>query len=155
MEFAFMEFLLTREYDADFAATVAGILPGDVFNSDFTRRFVDTWREEASKNEDLFTAFAEKLSSYEREWFDKIYLGAGKTEASAMTAEDILRDFVRKFWVDRLKRERNSISSSSGLEGDMKRMKLSMDIKRLSSAAWTDVAALIDDLKKGEKQNGH
>lgn len=154
-EFAFMEFLMAREYDADVEKGVSEFLSGDVFASDFTRRFIDTWRDEVVKGEDLFAFFAENLSSYEREWFDKIYLGAGKTEASAMTAEDILRDFVRKFWVDRLKRERNSISSSSGLEGDMKRMKLSMDIKRLSSAAWTDVAALIDDLKKGEKQNGY
>ena len=146
---------MAREYDADVEKGVSEFLSGDVFASDFTRRFINTWRDEVVKGEDLFAIFAENLSSYEREWFDKIYLGAGKTEASAMTAEDILRDFVRKFWVDRLKRERNSISSSSGLEGDMKRMKLSMDIKRLSSAAWTDVAALIDDLKKGEKQNGH
>lgn len=150
-EFAFMEFLLTREYDAEIAKDVTEFLPIDILNSDFSRRFLSTWLDEAQKNEDLFAAFAENLSSYEREWFDKIYLGAGKTEASAMTAEDILRDFVRKFWVARLKRERNSISSSSGLEGDMKRMKLSMDIKRLSSAVWTDVSVLIDDLKKGEK----
>ena len=146
-----MEFLLTREYDADFAATVAGILPGDVFNSDFTRRFVDTWREEASKNEDLFTAFAEKLSSYEREWFDKIYLGAGKTEASALTSIEILRDFACKFWIERLKRERNSVSLNADVDSEIKRMRLSMDIKRLTSGDWNVVAELIKNLMKGEK----
>jgi DNA primase len=151
MEFAFMEFLLTREYDADFAATVAGILPGDVFNSDFTRRFVDTWREEASKNEDLFTAFAEKLSSYEREWFDKIYVGAGKTEASALTSIEILRDFACKFWIERLKRERNSVSLNADVDSEIKRMRLSMDIKHLTNGDWNVVAGLIKNLMKGEK----
>ena len=149
-EFAFMEFLMAREYDADIEKGVAEFLAGDVFNSDFTRRFVETWRDEVLKGEDLFAGFAENLSSYEREWFDKIYLGAGKTEASAMTAEDILCDFIRKFWVERLKRERNSISSDSGSEGDIKRMKLSMEIKRVSSGAWNDVAKLINGLIKGE-----
>lgn len=150
-EFAFMEFLMAREYDADLEKAVSEFLPADVFASDFTRRFVAVWREEALKGEDLFAAFAENLTSYEREWFDKIYLGAGKTEASAMTAIEILRDFTCRFWIERLRRERNSISVGAGADADLRRMKLSMDIKRLTGGDWNVAAEMIKDMTKGEK----
>lgn len=151
MEFAFMEFLMTREYDAEMELASREILPDDVFSSGFAKRFVAAWREESLKGEDMFAAFAEGLSRYEREWFDKILLGAGKTEASAMTSIEILHDFTRKFWIERLKRERNSIALDASAESDVRRMKISMEIKRFASGAWDDVAALIKELTTGGK----
>ena len=147
MEFAFMEFLMTREYDAEIEQASREILPDSVFSSEFTKRFAATWREESLKGEDMFAAFAENLSRYEREWFDKVLLGAGKTEASAMTPIEILHDFARKLWIERLKRERNSIALDASAESDIRRMKISMEIKRFASGAWDDVAKSIKELK--------
>lgn len=147
MEFAFMEFLMTREYDAEIERASREILPDSVFSSGFTKRFAATWREESLKGEDMFAAFAENLSRYEREWFDKVLLGAGKTEASAMTPIEILHDFARKLWIERLKRERNSTALDAGAESDIRRMKISMEIKRFASGAWDDVAKSIKELK--------
>lgn len=149
-EFAFMEFLLTREYDAEIAKYVTEFLPIDILNSDFSRRFLSTWLDEAQKNEDLFAAFAENLSSYEREWFDKIYIGAGKTEACALTAKDILRNFIRTLWIEKLKRESNSISANESVESGLERLKLSMNIKEITRGSWEEVARIIDNLTKGE-----
>jgi DNA primase len=149
-EFAFMEFLLTREYDAEIAKDVTEFLPIDNLNSDFSRRFLSTWLDEAQKNEDLFAAFAENLSSYEREWFDKIYIGAGKTEACALTAKDILHNFIRTLWIEKLKRESNSISANESVESGLERLKLSMNIKEITRGSWEDVARIINNLTKGE-----
>ena len=149
-EFAFMEFLLTREYDAEIAKDVTEFLPIDILNSDFSRRFLSTWLDEAQKNEDLFAAFAENLSSYEREWFDKIYIGAGKTEACALTAKDILHNFIRTLWIEKLKRESNSISANESVESGLERLKLSMNIKEITRGSWEEVARIINNLTKGE-----
>jgi hypothetical protein len=145
-----MEFLLTREYDAEIAKDVTEFLPIDNLNSDFSRRFLSTWLDEAQKNEDLFAAFAENLSSYEREWFDKIYIGAGKTEACALTAKDILHNFIRTLWIEKLKRESNSISANENVESGLERLKLSMNIKEITRGSWEDVARIINNLTKGE-----
>ena len=144
-ELALCAFLMANEYDKTLDGMIGEFLPPKVFAHDFTRRFVEVWRAEVVKNEDLLQEFAGKLEGHEREWFDSVLLGGGKTESSGLSPTDILQDFVRALWADELKRERGSLPANGDAETDLKRMKLSMDLKRLSSVRWAAVKDMVRD----------
>ena len=144
-ELALCAFLMANEYDKTLDGMIGEFLPPKVFAHDFTRRFVETWRAEVVKNEDLLQDFAGKLGGHEREWFDSVLLGGNKTESSGLSPTDILQDFVRALWADELRRERGSLPASGDAEADLRRMKLSMDLKRLSSVRWSAVKDMIRD----------
>ena len=144
-ELALCAFLMANEYDKTLDGVIGEFLPPKVFAHDFTRRFVETWRAEVVKNEDLLQDFAGKLEGHEREWFDSVLLSGSKTESSGLSPTDILQDFVRALWADELKRERGSLPASGDAEADLRRMKLSMDLKRLSSVSWGAVKDMVRD----------
>ena len=144
-ELALCAFLMANEYDKTLDGMIGEFLPPKVFAHDFTRRFVETWRTEVVKNEDLLQDFAGKLEGHEREWFDSVLLSGSKTESSGLSPTDILQDFVRALWADELKRERGSLPASGDAEADLMRMKLSMDLKRLSSVRWAAVKDMVRD----------
>ena len=142
-ETAFCEFLLANEYDSTLAELVEAHLPAQVFAHDFTRRFVDTWREEAAKGEDMFGAFASSLESHERGWFDRLLIGSGKTGASQLSAVEILKDFIRRLWAEKLKSRRAQLPSVGIAQADIERMRISMELKRLSQVKWHTVKEMI------------
>ena len=144
-ELALCEFLMANEYDKTLDGMVGEFLPAKAFAHEFTRQFVETWRAENAKGEDLMQDFAAKLDGHARAWFDEILLNAGKTQASALKATDILEDFVRALWAEALKRERGGLPASGDPEADLRRMKISMDLKRLSSVRWAMVKDMIRD----------
>lgn len=144
-ELALCAFLMANEYDKTLDGMIGEFLPPKVFAHDFTRRFVETWRAEVVKNEDLLQEFAGRLEGHEREWFDSVLLSGSKTESSGLSPTDILQDFVRALWADELKRERGSLPASGDTEADLRRMKLSMDLKRLSSVRWAAVKDMVRD----------
>ena len=67
---------------------------------------------------------------------------------SGMSPTDILQDFVRTLWCERLKRDRGALPASGDVEADMKRMKLSMDLMRLQSVRWHSVKEMIRELSQ-------
>ena len=144
-ELALCAFLMANEYDKTLDGMLGEFLPPKVFAHDFTRRFVEAWRAEVVKGEDLLQEFAGGLEGHEREWFDSVLLSGGKTESSGLSATDILEDFVRALWADELKRERGSLPASGDAEADLRRMKLSMDLKRISSVRWGAVKDMVRD----------
>ena len=144
-ELALCAFLMANEYDATLDGMVGEFLPEKVFAHDFTRRFVATWRAEVVRNEDLLQAFAAELDEASRTWFDAILLNSAKTQASGLSATAILEDFVRSLWADALRRERGALPASGDSEADLRRMKLSMDLKRLPSVRWAAVKDMIRD----------
>ena len=144
-ELALCEFLLANEYDKTLDGMLGDFLPPHVFAHDFTRRFVETWRAEVVKNEDLLQDFAAQLDANGRSWFDAILLNSSKTQASGLSATDILQDFVRALWAEALRRLRGELPASGDPEADMRRMKISMDLKRLASVRWATVKEMIRD----------
>ena len=144
-ELALCAFLMANEYDATLDGMVGEFLPERVFAHDFTRRFVATWRAEVVRNEDLLQAFAAELDEASRTWFDAILLNSAKTQASGLSVTAILEDFVRSLWADALRRERGALPASGDPEADLRRMKLSMDLKRLPSVRWAAVKDMIRD----------
>ena len=149
-EMALMEFLMANEYDKTLDGMVGEFLPAKVFGHDFTRRFVDTWRQESVENRDLFGDIADGLQGHERTWFDSILLGGGKSQASGLSATDILQDFVRTLWGDALKRRRGELPASGDDAADMERMKISMDLKRLQSVRWAAVKDMVRDFIRAD-----
>ena len=142
-ELAFCEFLMANEYDKTLDGMVGEFLPPIVFAHDFTRRFVETWRAECAEGQDLFASFAEALPPEERSLFDTVLLNGGKSEACGLSATDILQDFVRSLWAERLKRERGALPAAGDAEADLRRMKISMDLKRLQSVRWHSVKEMV------------
>ena len=145
-ELAFCEFLLDNEY-AEEAKTLDGMvgefLPPEVFSHDFTRAFVETWRAEQAKGEDMIAPWSDALGARERAWFDKLLLGQGKALESAMSPTDIARDFVRTLWVAHLKRVRGALPAAGDAEADLRRMKITLDLKRLNSVKWGNVKEMV------------
>ena len=144
-EMALCEFLLANEYDKTLDGMIGEFLPPQVFSHDFTRAFVGTWRAECAKGEDLMQDFAANLVAGERGWFDAVLLNAGKTQSSALSATDILQDFVRTLWAGALKRLRGELPASGDAEADLRRMRISMDLKRLATVRWATVKDMVRD----------
>ena len=148
-ELALCAFLLANEYDKSLDGTVAEFLPASVFAHGFTARFVETWRAEVADGVDLMQDFAAKLGANERAWLDDILLNGGKTQSSALSPSDILQDFVRSLWSDALRRMRGKLPASGDPEADLQRMKMSTDLKRLSTARWPLVKEIIRNWMAG------
>lgn len=147
-ELAFCAFLMANEYDKTLDGTIGEFLPSKVFVHAFTVRFVEVWRAEVVSGEDLMRDFAGGLPEEERRWFDSVLLNGGKTESSELKATDILQDFVRSLWADCLRRERGQLPAIGDPEADLRRMKISMDLKRLASVRWAVVKDLIRDWRQ-------
>ena len=144
-EMALCEFLMANERDKTLDGMIGEFLPAKVFAHDFTRRFVEVWRMEVASGEDAFATFAASLDARMRAWFDAVLLEAGRTQASGLSATDILQDFIRALWCEHLKRVRGSLPASGDAAADLERMRISMNLKRFQQARWAVVKDLIRD----------
>ena len=144
-ELALCEFLMANEYDKTLDGMLGEFLPPRVLAHEFTRNFVEAWRAEVVRNEDLLQEFAAGLDANGRAWFDAILLNASKTQASGLSLTDILQDFIRALWAETLRRERGELPASGDPEADLRRMRMSMDLKRLATVRWATVKDMIRD----------
>ena len=149
-EFAFMQFLMENEYDKNLLDMAGEFLPDQLFEHPFTVGFVGNWRTQVTSGEETLSVYADSLGDVERGWFDKVLEDAGKAQASGLTTAEIMQNFVRSLWSDYLKRVRGSLPIDGGAETDVKRLKLSMDIKRICNVKWNTVKMMVRDLMKGE-----
>lgn len=149
-ELALCAFLMANEYDKTLDGMAGEYLPRQAFANDFTARFVETWRAEVASGDDLFVSFADSVSPRERTWFNEILQETGKSASSQLDATDILQDFVRGVWIEALKRARGALPAIGDAEADMKRMRLTMDLKRLERARWHTAKDIIREYMKGE-----
>ena len=143
-------FLMANEYDKTLDGMAGSFLPRKAFAHEFTARFVDIWRAEVVKGEDLFAAFAEGLGLRDRKWFDCVLMETEKSSSSELDATDILQDFVRSIWIEALKRMRGELPASGDAEAEMKRLRMTTDLKRLARARWHDVKEIVTEYMKGE-----
>ena len=145
-----MEFLMANERDKVLDGMIGEFLPREVFAHPFTGRFVETWRLEAANGDDAFATFGASLGPVERGWFDEVLVAAGKTHSSGLSPADILQDFVRSLWAERLKRVRGGLAASGDAAADELRLRISMDLKQLQQSRWNSVKDKVRDLIKGE-----
>ncbi len=151
-EMALMQFLVVNEGDKTIDGMIGEFLPQDVFAHDFTWRFVEAWRTNVASGEDAAASFADRLSGHEREWYDAVLLGAGKTGSSGLSATDIVQDFIRTEWEAYLKQARGSLPASGNAEADIMRLRITMALKQFRQARWARVKDMIRDFKQ-HKEN--
>ena len=142
-ELALCAFLMANEYDKKLDGMIGELLPAKILAHDFTRGFVAAWRAECAKGEDGMKGFAEGLDAQTRAWFDTVLLDAGKTQASGLKTTDILEDFVRSLWADELRRVRGALPATGDAEADLRRVRISMDLKRLATVRWPTVKEIV------------
>ena len=154
LELDLMAFLMDHERDETLGGMLGEFLPRDVFEHDFTLRFLDNWRLELKSTDDVFATFAVALPPRERGWFDLVLDRTGKARTDSLSATDILQDFVRRLWVRRLTRLRGELPASSDAETLKKRMRLTTDIKRLDMIKWSAVKDFIREQSNGKQGTG-
>lgn len=142
-EFVLMEFLMANEFDVALDGMIGEFLPPEALSHDFTRRFVSVWRRAASTGEDQFASFAEGLTPGEREWFDRILLNAGMSQASGLSVAEQFQNAARLLWADLLKRMRGALPINGGPDVDARRMEITMDLNILPLADWREVGEII------------
>ena len=154
LEIDLMAFLMDHERDATLGGMIGEFLPREVFEHDFTRRFLDNWKLELRSEDDVFATFAAALSPLERGWFDLVLEGSGKARTDSLSATDIMQDFVRRFWVRRLTRLRGELAADGDDDALMMRMRLTTDIKRLDMIKWSAVKDFIREQSNGKQGTG-
>ncbi len=154
-EMEFMGFLLANEYDAETAAVTGELLPHDVFAHEFTRRFTLVYLAECEKGEDLMAAFADSLPPGERAWFDRAVAISGNTEVCGRGHGELLQEFVRTLWCERLAREKGALPAAGSREDAERLYRLSFDRQTFRRGDWNAVRRLISEKKKeGDNKDG-
>lgn len=151
VEMAFMEFLLAHEEtdDIGFISKMIGeFLPDMVFAHAFTVNFVNVWRTQVDSDQDMIAPWCDALESRERAWFDAILVNHTHSLESNLSGTQIAQEFIRALWTAYLKRLRGNLPAVGDSEADLKRMKITLDLKHLNSVKWSSVKDLIRDWMK-------
>ena len=145
-ESAFCEFLLACEYEPS-AKTIAGMvgefLPCGVFSHGFTRRFVGVWLDEIENGYDMIAPWSKVLNARERGWFASMLARQSMTMECGLEPEKVMEDFVRTLWTAHLKRVRGALPAAGDESADMRRMKITLDLKRLNAVKWNTVKEMV------------
>ena len=152
LEMALCEFLMANEAGEEtniLDGIIGEFLPPEAFAHGFTRDFISAWRRRISLGEDAIAAFGQGLSPRESAWFASILSGQEKAAGCSQRPVEVMEDFVRLVWAERLKRMRGELPAVGCAEADMKRMKISMDLKRLNSVKWGTVKDMVREWIKG------
>ena len=150
LELDLMSFLFDHEHDAMLGGMLGEFLPREVFEHEFTLRFLDNWKLELKSSDDVFATFVAALHPVERGWFDKVLEGSGKARTDSLSAADIMQDFVRRLWVRRLTRLRGELAADGDDGVLLKRMRMTTDIKRLDMIKWSAVKDFIREQSNGK-----
>ena len=145
-EIAFCEFLLACEYEQcakTLAEMVRGFLPEGLFAHAFTRCFVAMWLDEIEKGGDMIAPWSNGLSGRERVWFAAMLARQGMAMECGLEPEKVLEDFVRTLWIAYWKRVRGALPAVGDESADMRRIKITLDLKRLNAVKWNTVKEMV------------
>ena len=145
-ETALCEFLMEHERDAAREALVtlvAEYLPDVVLTHPFTCAFVAAWRTGEVDGADAITSLRNDLPPEMCVWLDHILLTEEKSAASELSPEKILQDFLRKLWMEAVRRRQGELPAESTPENDATRLRYSTIIRKLQRGAWSTARALM------------
>ena len=145
-ETALCEFLMEHERDAERASLdqlVADYLPDTVLAHPFTRAFVGAWRAGASADGDAITSLRNDLPPEMCVWLDHILLTEEKSASSELAPELILQGFLRKLWMEAVRRRQGELPAESTPENDAARLRYSTVIRQLQRGKWDRASALM------------
>lgn len=145
-ETALCEFLMEHERDAERASLdqlVADFLPDSVLAHPFTRAFVGAWRAGASADGDAITSLRNDLPPEMCVWLDHILLTEEKSASSELAPEQILQGFLRKLWMEAVRRRQGELPAESTPENDAARLRYSTLIRQLQRGKWDRASAIM------------
>jgi len=142
-ETAFCEFLKEHERNASLAPLVSEYVPDVILSHPFTKAFVKAWLEEITGGTDAIAALRESLPSEMCVWLDHLLLNEEKTGASELSPEKILQDFLRRLWMEAVRRRQGELPAASSPENDVVRLRYSTLIRKLQRGDWERVSALM------------
>ena len=145
-ETALCEFLMEHERDAARALLmplVADYLPEAVLAHPFTRAFVGAWRAGEASGSDAITDLRNDLPPEMCVWLDHILLNEEKSVSSELSPEKILKDFLRKLWMEAVRRRQGELPAESTPENDAARLRYSTLIRHLQRGTWDRARALM------------
>lgn len=150
-EFAFCEFLFDHERDASFLPLVDFFVSPSLPLHEFTFAFVEAWKTGLREGKDGLVAMRDRLSPVERGWLDGRVLNSRERAAmSELSQEQILKNFLRDFWISAYERRRGMLPAESTPENDARRVRCSGTIRRLRAVSWEVASALMNDEAMGE-----
>ncbi|MCQ2389351.1 MAG: DNA primase [Kiritimatiellae bacterium] len=142
-EMAFMEFLFENERDPDLAALVAQCAPEGLFAHPFTRGFVRAWLAAAKSGGDEIAELRDALPPAECAWLDAVLLGTQRASMSELGPVEILQDFLRQLWTDRVRRQLGALDAASTPGNDRRRLELTMLSRKFQRDRWETLAPLM------------
>ena len=145
-ETALCEFLMEHERDAarpSLELLLADYMPDAVLAHPFTRAFVGAWRAGEASGVDAITALRSDLSPEMCVWLDHILLNEEKSVSSELSPEKILQGFLRKLWMEAVRRRQGELPAESTPENDAARLRYSTLIRQLQRGVWDRARALM------------
>ena len=88
-------------------------------------------------------AWSAALPKSERQWFDAVLAEQEKAQAASMEPTEVMQDFVRLIWQDRLDRLRGELPAAAGGEAAKLKLRLTVDRRRLALARWPQAKELV------------
>jgi DNA primase len=116
--------------------------PDELFFHPFTLRFVKVWQKDLFDEGDFFGAFPQECSVEEGQWLDEI-LTSESMSFSELSPDRILKDLLRRLWMDALERRQKMLPGISTPENDANRLNLSMQIRRIQRSNWQIASTLM------------
>jgi len=141
-ELALCEFLFDHEHDASLQPLLEAYAPDAVLTHEFTRRFVKAWLEGCRNGGGLEDMLGD-LPPAECGWLNAILLSNDRSGMSELSSERILQDFLRKLWMEAVRRRQGSLPADSSPETDILRLNYSTCIRRLQRDPWQKAEKLM------------
>lgn len=142
-ETALCEFLFEHERDASLVPLVEGYAIDAVLTHPFTRAFVKAWRDEIAGGADTIAALRNDLPQEMCVWLDHILLNEEKSASCELPLEQILQGFLRKLWMEAVRRRQGELPAESTPENDVARLRYSTTIRQMQRGKWDRVRELM------------
>jgi DNA primase len=134
------EMLVEHEHELPILNLVIEHLPFDLIEHPFARSFVRAViagnREDTDRLSELYKSVDAQFKPLFTELLNHRHKMLGAVEA---TPEEAMQDVIRGIWIRHYREEQGGLPADSTPDNDMKRLRLSCQIKALQTGLWKDV----------------
>ena len=144
-ETALMEFLFGNGLDGQLADMLESYAPDTIFRHALTRGFVRAYVQETRGNEQAMAELRGTLSETDGALLEGVFLSRERASLSELEPVRILEDFLRRLWVDAIRRCLGELPARGDAELERRRLSHSMRMKRIKSAPWAVARTFMTD----------
>ena len=131
-----MEFLFGNGPDGQLADMLESYAPDTIFRHALTRGFVRAYVQETRGNEQAMAELRGTLSETDGALLEGVFLSRERASLSELEPARILEDFLRRLWVDAIRRCLGELPARGDVELERRRLSLSMRMRKLKNAPW-------------------